>query len=62
MLKNHVVFPANENSLSRNWTNINHIMKLDVKWKPGNTSQMIELLYEITKRDGIVFRMTIGES
>ena len=48
-LKNYVVHCAQEKDVEPNWTNnncesINHIMKLDAKWKPGNTPQMIELL------------------
>ena len=65
VLKNYVVFPANENSLSRDWTtnnceSINQIMKLHAKWKPGNTSQMIELLHEITLLHFRDFRLAYG--
>ena len=40
--------------LEHNWTNnnsesLNHIMKLDTKWKPGKTKEMIDNLYSITK-------------
>ena len=53
ILKDYVVTPANEKNLVRNWTNnncesLNHIMKLDAMWKPGKTSEMIELLHEMT--------------
>ena len=52
-LKDYVVAPANENNLVRNWTDnncesINHIMKLDAKWKTMKTPELIELLHEIT--------------
>ena len=52
MLKNYVIIPTNENKISPNWTNnncesLNHIMKLDADWKPGNTPRMIELLHEM---------------
>lgn len=51
-LKNYVVHPANEYKLIRNWTNnncesLNHIMKLDAKWKPVSTPELIESLHEV---------------
>ena len=51
-LKNYVVHAAHLKDVEPNWTNnncesLNHIMKLDAKWKPGNTPQMISLLHEM---------------
>ena len=54
VLKNYLFFPSKDRKLERNWTNnnaesLNHIMKLDAKWKPGKTVEMIENLYGITE-------------
>ena len=51
-LKDYVVHAAHLKDVEPNWTNnncesLNHIMKLDAKWKPGNTPQMITLLHDI---------------
>ena len=51
-LKDYVVHAAHLKDVEPNWTNnncesLNHIMKLDAKWKPGNTPQMIILLHDI---------------
>ena len=52
VLKNYVMNPVILHNIARNWTNnncesLNHIMKLDARWKTGNTSRMIELLHEM---------------
>ncbi len=51
-LKNYVVDPAIKSDLIPNWTNnncesLNHIMKLDAKWKTGSTPRLIELVKDI---------------
>lgn len=51
-LKDYVLHAAHLKDVEPNWTNnncesLNHIMKLDAKWKPGNTPHMISLLHDI---------------
>ena len=51
-LKNYVVDPAIKSDLIPNWKNnncesLNHIMKLDAKWKTRSTPKLIELIKDI---------------
>ena len=51
-LKDYVIHAAQLKDIEPNWTNnncesLNHIMKLDAKWKPGTTPLMIDLLHDI---------------
>ena len=42
-----------------NCKSLNHIMKLDARWKPGNTHQIIELLHDIVSLRFRDFRGTL---
>ena len=51
-LKDYVLHAAHLKDAEPNWSNnncesLNHIMKSDAKWKPGNTPQIITLLHDI---------------
>ena len=46
--------PAIQKDIVSNWRNnnyesLNHIMKLDAKWKSGNTARLIELLHDMVR-------------
>ena len=53
LLQTYVVNPAIQKDIVSNWTNNNceslHHMKLDAKWKSGNTARLIELLHDMVR-------------
>ena len=64
VLKSYVVEPAIRNNLKSNWTNnncesLNHIMKLDAKWKKGSTRELIALISEIISLQFRDFRRSL---
>ena len=54
LIKKYVFLPRQKNPTVRNWTNnnaesVNHILKLDLDWKPRNLYELTNKLYETVK-------------